>query len=185
MLNYVWLYRMVWITGRFGGGKTALGVAIARWLCDHSYARFIASNIRLNFGKEIDVISPDALRRIEASGPVYQDTVILLDEAWQEVGKGESRKKVTAWLAFMRKGNNFLVMPSVLPLVADVSSLRVERTFNGLALGVPAWLYRWQLGDHRKGGDRGWYVFRQPSSVFGLYDTKAIPSEEFTLYEIW
>lgn len=185
MLNYTWLYRMVWISGRFGGGKTSLAVAIAQWLCAKSYARYIASNIKLLVGKEVACVDPAELRRITCKGPVYTDTVILMDESWTIVGKGTGRKQVVDWLAYMRKGNNFLVMPSVLPLVSEVGVLRVERVFNGLGFGMPVWLYRWYLGDHRRGGDRGWYAFVRPQRVFGLYDTGAIPSEDFTIYDTW
>lgn len=185
MLNYCWLYRMIWICGRFGGGKTSLGVQIARWLTSKGYARYVASNIQLNVGTVVRVVSPADLRRYDCKGPVFRDMVILFDEAWQNLGKGASRKEIISWLAFMRKGNNFLIMPSVLPLVQEVNVLKVERFFNGMALGVPVWLYRWNLGDHRKGGDRGWYMFSNPSQVFGFYDTTAIPSEDFTIYDTW
>lgn len=185
MLNYTWLYRMVWISGRFGGGKTSLALSIALWLCSKNYARYIAANISLKVGREVGVVSGAELRRVSCEGPVYRDTVILMDESWTTLGKGVSRKSVVEWLAYMRKGNNFLVMPSVLPLVGEVGVLRVERVFNGLGLGLPVWLYRWHLGDYRRGGDRGWYLFLRPQSVFGLYDTSAIPSEEFTIYDTW
>lgn len=185
MLNYTWLYRMVWISGRFGGGKTALGVAIAQWLCGRNYARYVASNIELGFGREVARVSAAELRRYDCTGPILRDMVILMDESWMYLGKGSSRKQVVDWLAFMRKGNNFLVMPSVLPLVSDVATLRVERIFNGLVVGLPVWLYKWSLGDYRKGGDKGFHWFSNPARVFGLYDTAAIPSEEYTIYEAW
>lgn len=185
MLKYTWLYRMIWIRGRFGGGKTALAVSIAQWLCAAGYARFIASNIKLEVGKEVHSTSAAQLRRYDCNGPIFKDTVILMDESWLHLGKGTSRKQVVDWLAFMRKGNNFLIMPSVLPLISDVTTLQAERVFNGMVIGLPVWMYRWQLGDYRKGGDRGVHWFRNPSSVFGLYSTKEIPSEDFTIYEVW
>lgn len=185
MLNYTWLYRMVWICGRFGGGKTALAVYIAQWLCRKGYARYIASNIRLGFGRELRSVSAGDLRHYDCNGPTFRDMVILMDESWQVLGKGASRKAVIEWLAFMRKGNNFLIMPSVLPLVQEVNVLKVERMFNGLVLGLPGWLYRWSLGDYRRGGDRGHYWFSNPQQVFGLYDTTQIPSEDYTIYDTW
>lgn len=185
MLNYTWLYRMVWICGRFGGGKTSLGIAIALWLCRRSYARYIASNIELTVGKQVACVSANELRRVSCEGPVYRDTVILMDEAWIQLGKGSGRKQVVDWLAYIRKGNNFLVMPSVMPLVAEVGILRVERIFNGMTVGIPGWLYRWNLGDKRKGGDTGVYWFNDPKSVFGLYDTIKIPSEDYRIYDTW
>lgn len=185
MLNYAWLYRMVWIGGRFGGGKTSLAIAIAIWLCQRNYARFIASNIPLQVGREVGRVSATELRRITCEGPVYRDTVILMDEAWIQLGKGAGRKQIVEWLSYMRKGNNFLVMPSVIPLVAEVATLRVERIFNGMVFGVPGWLYKWNLGDYRKGGDRGIYWFNNPQSVFPLYDTTGIPLDGFIIYEVW
>lgn len=185
MLNYCWLYRMVWLSGRFGGGKTSLAIAIALWLTRRNYARYIASNIELAVGREVACVAAAELRRVSCDGPVYRDTVILMDEAWITLGKGSGRKSVVDWLAYMRKGNNFLIMPSVLPLVPEVGVLRVERVFNGLAFGLPVWLYRWSLGDHRKGGDRGWHLFSYPQRVFGLYDSTVIPSEDYKIYDTW
>lgn len=185
MLNYAWLYRMVWLSGRYGGGKTSLAVFIAQWLCRKSYARYIASNIDLAVGRLVATVSPSELRRVSCEGPVYRDTVILMDEAWTVLGKGAGRKQVVDWLAYMRKGNNFLIMPSVLPLVSEVGVLRVERVFNGLVLGLPVWLYRWRLGDDKRGGDKGWFPFLHPTSVFGLYDTASIPGENYKIYDTW
>lgn len=185
MLNYVRLYRMVCITGRFGGGKTTLAVWLAKWLCEHNYTRFIASNIRLTVGTLVATITSAELRSFAGGRPVYKDCAIIMDEAWLELGRGKSRKQVEAWLAFLRKGNNFLLMPSVLPLVSDVTKLEVERRFNGSVFGLPLWLYRWRLGDPKRGGDRGHFLFGYPQRTFGLFDTVEIPGDDFNVYEIW
>lgn len=189
MLNYAWLYRMISFVGRFGGGKTSLAIAVAQWLCGKNYARYVASNIPLNFGTHIKTVDVDELRRIDYSlekpAPVHRDTAILMDESWMYLGKGASRKDVSDWLAFMRKGNNFLLMPSVLPLVSDVTTLKVERYFNGMVLGMPAWLYRWTLGNPKQGGDKGHYIWWNPQRVFDLYDSSGIPGEDFLIYDTW
>lgn len=187
MLNYVQLYRMIWLSGRFGGGKTSLAIYITLWLCSQSYARYVASNIPLFFGREIERRSLQDLRRLGADGkPEVHDTVILLDEAWQQLGSRKGHN-AEAWLAYTRKANNFLLMPSVLPLAKEVQQLKCARTFNGMVFGVPLWYYWWRLGDGKKSedGDQGHFYWWHPSKVFPLYDHKGVPSEDYIIYDTW
>lgn len=186
MLNYVHLYRMLWLSGRFGGGKTSLAIYIALWLVGKGYARYIASNVPLLFGKEVERRDIKALRRIGADGkPEVQHTVILLDEAWQQLGvrKGHNAED---WLAYTRKANNYLLMPSVLPLAKEVQQLKCSRTFNGSTFGVPLWYYWWRLGEGKgEDGDKGHFWWWNPSRVFSLYDHTGVPTDDYGIYDCW
>lgn len=186
MLNYVHLYRMLWLAGRFGGGKTSLAIAVAQWLISKSYARYIASNIPLFFGREVERRSLSELRKLASDGkPEVRDTVILLDEAWQQLGarKGHNAE---AWLAFTRKANNYLLMPSVLPLAKEVQQLKCSRVLNGMVFGIPLWRYWWKLGEGKgEDGDKGHFNWWRPSAVFDLYDHTCVPIEEYIIYDTW
>lgn len=187
MFDYVRLYRMLWLSGRFGGGKTSLAIALAQALCAKGYARFIASNIPLFFGREIRRVDIKGLRAVDAAGlPVVRDTVIILDEAWQHLGERKGHA-ADDWLAYMRKANNFLLMPSVLPLAKVVQQLTCARFFNGMVFGIPLWLYWWRLGKTGKGvdGDKGRFWWWHPAKVFALYDHSGVPLEEYIIYDTW
>lgn len=186
MLNYVHLYRMIWLSGRFGGGKTSLAIAIAQWLCGQQYARYIASNIPLNFGREVSRVDIKGLRAMGPDGkPAIRDCVILLDEAWMYLGERKGHA-ADDWLAFVRKANNYLLMPSVLPLAKVVQQLVCGRHFNGLVFGVPLWLYWWRLGKGKGvDGDKGRFFFWNPSKVFALYDHTGVPQEDYIIYDTW
>lgn len=185
MLDMARLYRLMFITGRFGGGKTSLAIAIAQWLIGRNYARYVASNIPLNFGSLVRTVSLNELREVDSNGPIQRDTVILLDEAWQHLSPRKSHL-VEDWLAFMRKGNNFLLLPSVLKLANEVCICRCERIFNGPPLGVPLWLYKWTVGESRYKPDvKGHFWWWNPQRVFNLYDHKGIPREEYYIYDCW
>lgn len=186
MLEYVRLYRMLWLSGRFGGGKTSLAIMIAIALCSKGYARYIASNVPLFVGREVRRVDLKRLRELGPDGkPVVQHTVIILDEAWQHLGERKGHA-ADDWLAYMRKANCYLLMPSVLPLAKVVQQLVCARFFNGLVFGIPLWLYWWRLGKGKGvDGDKGRFWWWHPQQVFGYYDHSGVPLEDYIIYDTW
>jgi len=177
LLHYVTIFRHLWLAGRFGGGKTSLAVSLAFQLVQGGYARRIATNTPLRIeAKSVTVVDKSELGHLT-------DCVVLLDEAWLELGHGAAPAKVKEWFAYMRKNNQYLLMPSVLPLVRQASIFRVDRQFNGLVFGAPVWLYRWSLntGD-RKSNDSGRYLWWFPQRIFGSYDHEARPGQDYYIY---
>lgn len=175
-LHFLRLYRVLWLSGRPGGGKTSLALWLAFWLVEHGYSRYIGTNLELNVGTVVG--------EVDSAGELVQwtDTAIIYDEAWAELGTGFD-KSVRTWLAYPRKMNQVLLFPSVLPLVKHVQTFRVQRVFNGYLLGLPLWFYRWTLGNDRK-PDKGSFVWWNPARVFPTYNHEAVPGATYKVYEL-
>lgn len=157
-------YRTLWLRGRPGGGKTSLSVYLARMLCQQNYALNIAANIPLSgLGPLTHVLDdPLELRTIE-------NTVMILDEAYFELDMGSSSKAVKTWLGTIRHRNQYLLLPSVLELNRQTRVFTCQRFFNGMLIGLPLWIYRWDI-QNGPSKDRGFWSFWQPSQVFKLYN---------------
>ncbi|PJF32187.1 MAG: hypothetical protein CUN51_00735 [Candidatus Thermofonsia Clade 1 bacterium] len=160
-LRMVANYRVVWLSGRFGGGKTSLAVWIAAWLVKNSYARRVVSNIPIT-------------GRVDPPPVPINDSVILLDESWMYV---DSWNDVKAYAAFLRKANLYLLLPSVWAPHSRLRILECHRVFNGYVLSLPFWVYRWSLG-MASISEKGYFALWMPHLVFGMYDTEYIPKDD-------
>jgi hypothetical protein len=176
VIDFLVQFRWLWIAGRPGGGKTSLSIYLADLLIKGNYANKIAINTPL--------IGYEPMLVVESPRDVvgFENCVIILDEAWLYIGQGASRKDVNPWLGFIRKGNNYLIAPSVLPLTKDFNVFRVSRRFNWMQLGAPVWQYQWNL-DSPTDKDKGRWFWWNPAQVFGLYDHKAKPDECYYIYD--
>lgn len=162
-LDYVRSMRVVWLQGRMGGGKTALAVALAEWLLAKGLALRVVSNIRLTgLGRELGELSTDEVHHLS-------DSVILMDEAWMELGDGMSHDQPREWFANLRHRRQYLLLPSVLDLMRACQNFTVERVWNGPAFGLPVWIYRWQIGKGKR-AEWGRYVWWHPQRIFKAYD---------------
>lgn len=160
-LRMVANYRVVWLSGRFGGGKTSLAVWLAAWLVKNGYARRLVSNIPI-------------VGRTDPPPVPINDSAVLLDESWMYV---DSWEDVKAYAAFLRKANLYLLLPSVWAPHSRLRILECHRVFNGAVLGLPFWVYRWSLG-MASISEKGYFMLWRPEKCFGLYDTEYIPKDD-------
>ncbi len=149
--------RVLWLGGRFGGGKTALASILAAWLWYRGYVNDVVANYPLRFANPNPV-------------PPIRDTAIVLDEAWQFARDSQA---VFRYAGFMRKLGNFLLLPSVFPPHHRLAFFWCERIFNAYVIGIPAWVFRWHLSrmSHR---ESGLFVVINPHNVFELYDSLSV-----------
>lgn len=173
-LRNVTLYRVLWLGGRPGGGKTSLALWTALQLLRGGYCDKLATNLELTVGEVVQTCddTSDVVK--------VRDVAIVYDESWGELGTGYD-KNLRTWLALPRKLNQFILLPSVLPLTKHVQQLRVERIFNGYLYGLPVWFYRWKLGFEKK-PYQGVFPWFNPSRVFPLYDHEAAPLASYKVY---
>lgn len=153
-------FRVVKISGRFGGGKTHFGFALAAWLLSTGRVNHVFTNVPCVFSTP-------------AFSPAV-DLAILLDESWQYL---EGREDVMSYAAFLRKFNHYLILPTVFPIHRRLDFLNVQRVFNAQIVGLPLWIYRWSLsmGKIRESGIFGVY---NPGALYGLYDTEYVPTDD-------
>lgn len=164
ILNYARNYRVCYIGGRYGGGKTALAFRLAYELCLRFEFRYILSNV-----SSIWCTPPD--RVVLRDG--FVDAVIVLDEGGMFLDDAASARQ---WLAFLRKINVVLLVPSVLPPSLVMRRLSVQRLANFDAFGVPLWYYGVRLdAGIIKVRDAFFWLF--PSEIYGIYDTRGMPTD--------
>lgn len=159
-------YRMMYLSGRYGGGKTASSVRFAYDMLDHGWVKHALGNFPC-------VLFEDPNRITD-----MEDTVLVLDEA----GVWLSDKEFDKLTAFLRKKNLYLIMATVLPPPLRAKVLVAQRTRNLQAMGVPMWMYSGALvqGVIKEKADFTWW---QPSEVFGLYDTSYVTDDDCGLLE--
>lgn len=153
-------FRVLWLTGRYGAGKTSLAFLCGAKLLAEGYCENVVSNIPCSFSSGVDTLSRPA--------------AIILDESWIYV---EGRSDVYAYAGFVRKFNHYLLLPSVFPIHARLSYFSVQRVFNAYTLGIPAWWYRWNLRS-KDVKEQGYFGIINPKSIFGHYPTDFVAGDD-------
>lgn len=159
-------YRVMWINGRYGGGKTALAHMLAHELLRSGFSRYLISNTRS--------VWRDDPAKVQLRDGVLADSVMILDEGGMFLQTG---READQYLAFMRKMNIVLIIPSVQPPSARVRFLTVQRFMTLGAVGLPMWLYSMTLmsGGIREQMRFAWW---KPQEIFGIYDTVGAPTDD-------
>lgn len=147
----------VYIGGRPGGGKTHLAYVLGCWLLVNNYVDGVISNIPMNIRKPVKV-------------PVFRQAIIL-DESWIYLS---DRGSVFRYAGFVRKDEDYLILPAVYPVHRLLMRFTVERVFNAFSIGLPAWVYGWRL-DRLSVKEKGHFIVYHPELCFGCFDTKAKP----------
>jgi len=153
-------YRVLWIRGRYGGGKKSLAFFIGGKLVAEGYADNLVSNIPCTFSSPVSALS--------------RPCAVVLDEAWIYI---EGRKDVYDYAGFVRKFGHYLLLPSVFSIHARLSSFTVQRVFNAYSVGIPLWWYRWNLRD-KDVKESGYFGIHNPKAIFGHYPTKFVAGDD-------
>lgn len=147
-------YRVMWVGGRFGGGKTSFITRVGYEFVERGWANQIVANFPCVLATDID-----------RAGDV-RDTVILADEAGLWIND-KTFGKVTA---FLRKFNLYLFMASVEEVPLRARALNVQRDMNWQTVGVPLWRYSIML-NYMRVKEKMSITWWRPDEIFGLYDT--------------
>lgn len=174
-LHAVHTFRAVWFQGRYGGGKTLLAVHVGRVVSKRFKGKFDSYSLVSN-------IAADGYTAVSDLDFVPKSSVIVYDESWMSLGQGTSAKTIQAYMAFLRKVDYILLMPSVLELSRYGYLIWCERIFNFGPLGVPLWVYQWGMRGKKAKESGGTFFFLRPQSVFGTYDTLSQPYDLTELF---
>jgi len=169
-------FRVVQISGRYGGGKTALAVHWSRRLSQEGYIAYVCANIPL----ALPVVAEYVERPRNLSYTCY-----IVDESWQYLALDASAAAIKKELAYLRKYGNYMLLPSVIPLTKHISSFpSVSFVFSFSRLfNLHWWVYYWQVGTGRR-SINGYWWWMNPNSVWGLYDSSYIPVDKWWVYDI-
>jgi len=184
-LNALHQNRTCWIKGRYGGGKTLLTVAIAQHF-NRSHGYHIYSNIPIYLDGVINEMQKCSCDRCQAkyhhmeeSGveqiPQYH-TLVAYDEAWLSFRRGARYQVMEAYLAYIRKVDLIMVMPSVMQMHRDAAQMWCTRLRNFGTFGLPIWLYEWGITGQSSKDSGGKFILWRPQKFFGTYDTYAQPT---------
>jgi len=148
-------YRLVWISGRFGGHKTSLAFEMSRFFLEQGYR--LVSNTRSVWNDEMEQIS------LEEDG--HLKTVVILDEGGLYFKAGRLVETIAAYAAKM---DCIYLFPSFWPPTRAAQVLTIQPLWNLKAAGVPLVFYRWQV---KIGGfsDRGYFAWYRPNEIYGIY----------------
>jgi hypothetical protein len=163
-------FRIVGIEGRYGSYKTALAFRLAYELVKTGEFRHVVANLPNSFQSDFKDIK---LRNNELGDPTFLDTVFILDEGGIFL---DNDREVKKFVAFLRKLNSILIIPSVLPLPQQAKVLTIARKNDFQKIGLPWLRYRAYLNSGKTKED---YTFSWlfPSEIYGIYNTYATPAD--------
>ena len=142
-LGIVSLYRIVWITGRFGGHKTSFAYAITEDYLKRGY--------RLLTNSSSPWSDPPESVRLDKDG--HMKAVVILDEGGLEFKVKSQMEEIASYAAKM---DLIFLFPSFWPPTRSARVLTVQPVFSLISAGLPAIIYKWRakLGDFT----RSWVV---------------------------
>ena len=171
-------YRVCWIRGRLGGGKTLLAVAIAQELMRRGYARGVISNF------PTCLPSHDWRRQLDdGTAAGVRGSVVIFDEAGLFLDRRSFMKNDRAVGALLRKLDCVLLLPSVTPPDSRLSYFSVQRVVANAVTGT--WTYRWALAIPGAPPEVGEFRLTTPQRLFGTYDTRYIPVDDGGYARLW
>ena len=167
-------FRAVWFRGRYGGGKTLLSVHVGK-LLHRRWKYQLFTNIQ---AAEYVRVAQDG------STHLPEHSLIVYDEGWMSLGMGAKTKDIRAYMAYLRKVDYVLLIPSVLDLSPYGYLVWCERSLNLGPIGLPLWVYEWGLRGKGKKESGGSFFFLFPGREFGTYDTMSQPYDLTRLFEV-
>lgn len=154
ILQTVASYRLCWISGRFGGGKTSIAYRFAQEYLKRGY-RLVSNNLSV-WADDISTVDFDGY---------HLRAVILLDEGglWFKVGS-----QVEMIASYAAKMDCIYLFPSFWPPTRKAQVVVVQPLWNLKATGLPLIMYRWRV---REGGfeDKGVFFWWRPQETYGVY----------------
>lgn len=151
-------YRIAWLSGRFGAGKTAMAVAMADYLAD-KYGYRVYSNFPLVFDEYYRGIKGDKVLH----------AVVIIDEAGLEMVT-KINTLADRMIAYTRKMDIIILLPSFIPPSSRIRFLQYYPIINLSSAGLPLAVYGWRvnLAGFKASGS---FLVVNPSDYYRMYDS--------------
>ena len=153
-------YRMVWIPGAFGNGKTLLGMGIyAQYFQPRGYR--LVSNTR-------SVWTEEDLSTVNQDDNGHLKAFILIDEGGQYFTDGDDIREL---LRNPRKMDYVLCFPSFHPPHRSAQVYQIQPTWSFRSAGIPLINYDWyvKIGQYKAKGSFKWTLFQE---MYGTYSSQ-------------
>lgn len=149
------MYRMIWISGRFGGHKTALAYMIAKTFLDRGY--FLVSNSRS--------VWSDSFHQVNLDQNNHLHSVILLDEGGLYFKASRQVEQIASYAAKM---DCIYIIPSFWPPAKAAQIINIQPVISLKAAGLPVIVYRWRI-DLGQTKEKGFFIWWNPAEIYGIY----------------
>ncbi len=155
VLQMIQNYRLIWLSGRFSGGKTSLAFAIAEYYAQMGYR--IITNTKC--------IWADNPYECELNKDGHLHAVVILDEGGTEFNTNKQVMEISAYSAKM---DIIFLVPSFFPPARKFQVMEIQPVWNLKSVGIPYIHYQWgvHVGNFKDQGSFGWLF---PQSVYGVY----------------
>lgn len=155
ILGVLDMYRLIWISGRFGGHKTALAFQIAQRYLERGYK--LATNSRCIWADPFDNIQLNEHNQLHS--------VIILDEGGLYFKSGRQVEQIAAYAAKM---DVLYIIPSFWPPTKAAQIINIQPVVSLKAAGLPVIFYKWSvsIGSFK---DKGFFIWINPSEIYGVY----------------
>ena len=155
-------FRQVALIGRYGSHKTALAFRLAYELWQQKRIDRIVSNC--------ESIWADDVNALDIEDKYSINTCVILDEGGLFL---DNRRDVANVMAFLRKMNVILLVPSVQEPTSRMRFFTIQLQYSFKPLGVPLLIYRAMLHS-RTVRDVTYFSWWRPD-VYGVYNTLDAP----------
>lgn len=148
------MYRLIWISGRVAGHKTALAYRIAQDYLDKGY-RLISNN------KSIWADDMDDVKLVDG----HLKAVILMDEGGLYFKSGRQVEQIASYLAKM---DMIIIFPSFWPPARVAQIVNIQPVISLKPSGLPVIIYKWSvnIGSFK---DKGMFAWINPQEIYGIY----------------
>ena len=155
ILGVLDMYRLIWISGRFGGHKTALSFKIAERYLEQGYN--LITNSRCVWADNMDQVKLNEHNQLHS--------VIVLDEGGLYFKSGRQVEQIAAYAAKM---DCIYIIPSFFPPTKTAQVVTIQPVISLKATGLPVIIYKWavNIGSFK---ERGWFAWIKPQEIYGIY----------------
>lgn len=149
-------YRLCWVNGRFGSGKTSVAYMLVKNYLDRGYR--LVTNNRCIWADNMEDIKPLPDGKLK--------TIIILDEGGLEFKANRQIEMVAAYAAKM---DVIYIIPSYFPPCRAAQVMTVQAVFNLKAAGIPLVMYKWRIRIGGNFDDKGFFIWWNPKEIYGIY----------------
>ena len=148
-------YRLCWITGRYGSGKTSVAYMLSKGYLEKGYR--LVSNNRCVWADALDDVKPFPDGKLKC--------IVILDEGGLMLEDNDQVKEAAAYAAKM---DIIYIIPSYFAPPRAAQVMTIQAVFNFKSAGIPLVAYRWSI---RMGAfnDKGFFLWWNPKEIYGIY----------------